>query len=278
MTTSLPATAEEPMAGVPAATLRAEGLEKSFGADRALRGATFEVARGEVFGLAGPNGAGKTTLLRVLAGLCRPDAGWAEVAGTNVATEARIHRLVGYMPERFGLYDSMTASEYLSFYASCYRLPRQKIARAVSDLLALVGLVPKRDTMVSGLSHGMRQRLCLARCLVHDPEVLLLDEPASGLDPRARADLLELVATLGEMGKTVVLASQILAELAQICTSFGILHEGAMVAYGTAEELLSEGGDLEDLFLSLTETASDEEADEEGLADGNHEEQQWQRP
>lgn len=278
MTTSLPATAEEPMAGVPEATLRAEGLEKSFGADRALRGATFEVARGEVFGLAGPNGAGKTTLLRILAGLCRPDAGWAEVAGTNVTAEARVHRLVGYMPEHFGLYDSMTASEYLSFYASCYRLPRQKVERAVSDLLALVGLVPKRDTMVSGLSRGMRQRLCLARSLVHDPEVLLLDEPASGLDPRARADLLELVAALGEMGKTVVLASHILAELAQICTSFGVLHEGAMVAYGTAEDLLSQGGDLEDLFLSLTETASDEESDEGGSVDANHGEQRWQRP
>lgn len=308
MTTSFPATTEEPMAGAPPVAVRAQALEKSFGAARALRGATFEVVRGEVFGLVGPNGAGKTTLLMVLAGLCRPDAGWAEVAGANVATEAaRLHRLVGYMPEHFGIYDSMTASEYLTFYASCYRLPRQKIERAVGDLLALVGLVPKRDTTVGGLSRGMRQRLCLARCLVHDPEVLLLDEPASGLDPRARADLLELVAELGEMGKTVVLASQILAELAEVCTSFGILHEGSMASYGTAEELLGPGADLEGLFLCLTETARDQEADEGGsvedptgeprecalqhagraqergdlqedLKDGNRGEQRWRRP
>jgi ABC-2 type transport system ATP-binding protein len=255
------------MAGLLQVAVRAEGLEKSFGAARALAGATFEVARGEVFGLAGPNGAGKTTLLKVLASLCRPDAGWAEVGGANVATDAAyVRRLVGYMPEHFGVYDSMTASEYLSFYASCYRLPRQATERTVSDLLALVGLIPKHDTTVGGLSRGMRQRLCLARALVHDPEVLLLDEPASGLDPRARADLLELVAALGEMGKTVVLASQILAELAEVCTSFGILHKGAMAAYGTAEELLAPGADLKGLFLSLTETASDEKADEEDLA------------
>ena len=241
----------EPAPGV---ALRAEGLVKRFGAAVALAGVSFEVAPGEVFGLAGANGAGKTTLLKVLAGLCRPDEGWAEVAGADVATEpVRVRQLVGYMPDRFGVYESMTAGEYLSFYASCYRLPRQHAERAVTDLLALMGLAAKRDEQLNALSQGMKQRLCLARALVHDPEVLLLDEPAAGLDPRARAELRELVAALGEMGKAVVISSQILAELAEVSTSIGILHEGVMVASGNAEQLLAGSEGLEELFLSLTE-------------------------
>ncbi len=257
----------------PEAALRAEGLVKRFGAAVALAGVSFEVAPGEVFGLAGANGAGKTTLLKVLAGLCRPDQGWAEVAGADVTTEpGRVRQLVGYMPDRFGVYDSMTAAEYLSFYASCYRLPRPRAQRAVTDLLALMGISAKRDEPLNALSQGMKQRLCLARALVHDPEVLLLDEPAAGLDPRARAELRELIAALGEMGKAVVISSQILAELAEVSTSIGILHEGAMVAYGNAEQLLAGSEGLEELFLSLTEPEEQEAPIGEPAGTGEDEE------
>jgi ABC-2 type transport system ATP-binding protein len=223
--------------------VRAEGLTKRYDSVQALAGLTFEVARGEVFGFIGPNGAGKTTTLRVLAGLTRPDGGRVEVAGVDVVEHpGALRELTGYMPDFFGVYDAMTASEYLGFYASCYRVPRRQTERVVSDLLELVSLTSKRDAQVDTLSRGMKQRLCLARSLVHDPAVLLLDEPASGLDPRARAEMRELVGALSEMGKTVVLSSHILPELAEMCTSFGIIHQGRMVSAGPAQSLLAADG------------------------------------
>jgi ABC-2 type transport system ATP-binding protein len=244
--------------------VRAEGLSKRFGDEDALSGVSFEVTWGQAFGLVGPNGVGKSTLLRVLAGLCRPDEGTAEVAGADVTTQpVRLRRVVGYVPDYFGFYEPMTAAEYLDFYASCYRLPRRQRAQVVEDLLALVGLSSKRDEQVNGLSRGMKQRLCLARALVHDPEVLLLDEPASGLDPRARTETFELVSALVEMGKTVLIASQILPELAEVCSSFGFLHEGAMVAYGPAGQLLENYASLEELFMALTEPQTTEGHSEE---------------
>jgi ABC-2 type transport system ATP-binding protein len=227
-------------APAPFPAIRAAGLTKLYGTSAALSGLTFEVGPGEVFGFIGPNGAGKTTTLRILAGLTRPTSGHAEVDGTDVEKGgAEVRRLVGYMPDFFGVYGSMTVAEYLGFYASCYRVSRRLAARVVGDLLSLVDLEAKRDAEVDGLSRGMKQRLCLARALVHDPKVLLLDEPASGLDPRARAGMHDLVHALREMGKTVVLSSHILPELAEMCTSFGILHEGRMVLSGPAQPLLS---------------------------------------
>jgi ABC-2 type transport system ATP-binding protein len=262
-----------PPSAEPAPAIRAEGLTKSFPSGEALASLTFEVAWGEVFGLTGPNGCGKTTALRVLAGLCRPDKGWAEVAGADVISETRRLRwLVGYVPDHFGVYESMTAAEYLSFYASCYRLPRKQAARAVTDLLALVGLSAKSEEQVNYLSRGMKQRLCLARALVHDPQVLLLDEPASGLDPRARAEVVELIAALGEMGKAVVITSHILPELAEVCSSFGLLHEGRMVAFGPAAELLGESGDLGELYLAATGPAEEGPAEEGPAEEGPAEE------
>ena len=196
-----------------------------------------------MFGFIGANGAGKTTTLRILAGLARPSAGWAEVDGVDVATERdQLHELVGYMPDFFGVYDSMTAAEYLAFYASCYRLPKHLTGRVVTDLLELVHLGSKQEAQVNTLSRGMKQRLCLARALVHDPKVLLLDEPASGLDPRARGEMRELVQALREMGKTIVLSSHILPELAEMCTSYGIIHDGRMVAHGPAGAILGQAG------------------------------------
>jgi ABC-2 type transport system ATP-binding protein len=223
--------------------IKAEGLRKVYGSTEALSELTFEVPEGEVFGFIGANGAGKTTTLRILAGLTRPNGGWAEVDGVDVAGERdRLHELVGYMPDFFGVYDSMTAAEYLAFYASCYRLPKRLTGRVVADLLELVHLGPKQDVQVDTLSRGMKQRLCLARALVHDPKVLLLDEPASGLDPRARAEMRELVQALREMGKTIVLSSHILPELAEMCSSYGIIHDGRMVANGPAGAIMGHLG------------------------------------
>ena len=223
--------------------IKAEGLRKVYGSTVALTDLSFEVPEGEVFGFIGSNGAGKTTTLRILAGLVRPSGGWAEVDGADVTAERdRLHGLVGYMPDFFGVYDSMTAAEYLAFYASCYRLPKRLVNRVVADLLELVHLSPKQDAQVDSLSRGMKQRLCLARALVHDPKVLLLDEPASGLDPRARSEMRELVRALREMGKTIVLSSHILPELAEMCSSYGIIHDGRMVATGPARTILDNLG------------------------------------
>ena len=237
-------TADAVTVGTPGPVMvRANGLVKRYGAVEALSGLSFEVAQGEVFGFIGPNGAGKTTALRVLAGLCRPDEGTVEVDSVDVLAHPNVlPQLTGYMPDFFGVYDSMSATEYLAFYASCYRVPKRVTGRVVADLLELVGLSAKRDADVDTLSRGMKQRLCLARSLVHDPALLLLDEPASGLDPRARAEMRELVGALREMGKTVVLSSHILPELAEMCTSFGIIHEGRMVASGPAPSILSAAG------------------------------------
>jgi ABC-2 type transport system ATP-binding protein len=225
--------------------ISAEGLTKRYGSTEALSGLSFEVTEGDVFGFIGANGAGKTTTLRILAGLSRPDAGWAQVDGVDVVGGlSSLHAVIGYMPDFFGVYDSMTAAEYLAFYASCYRLPKHLVDRVVNDLLELVALTAKRDAQVDSLSRGMKQRLCLARALVHDPKVLLLDEPASGLDPRARTEMRELVSVLREMGKTIVLSSHILPELAEMCSSFGVIHEGRMVASGTADAILAAVGPL----------------------------------
>lgn len=223
--------------------IKVQSLRKVYGRTEALCDLSFEVAQGEVFGFIGSNGAGKTTTLRILAGLAWPSGGRAEVDGVDVATgRARLREVVGYMPDFFGVYDSMTAGEYLAFYASCYQLPRRLVDKVTTDLLELVRLGPKRDEQVNGLSRGMKQRLCLARALVHDPRVLLLDEPASGLDPRARAEMRLLINALKEMGKTILLSSHILPELAEMCSSYGIIHEGRMVATGPAGALANRLG------------------------------------
>jgi ABC-2 type transport system ATP-binding protein len=204
----------------------------------ALSDCSFQIDSGAVFGLVGPNGAGKTTTLRILAGLLPPTSGTASVDGLDVLTHPQVVReRVGWMPDFFGVYDRMTAREYLTFYASCYRIPRARIGRLAADLMDLVGLPDRMDTPVEALSRGMKQRLCLARALIPDPPVLLLDEPASGLDPRARVELRELVRELHNMGKTMVVSSHILPELAEMCTSFGFIDGGRMVAQGTLEEL-----------------------------------------
>ena len=216
-----------------------EGLTKMYGGRTALDHVSFEVPKGEIFGFVGPNGAGKTTTLRILAALLEPTAGRALVDGADVTEHPDlVHERLGYMPDFFGVYDQLTAGEYLDFYAACYRQPKSRRKKIADDLLELVGLTDRRDQAVDTLSRGLKQRLCLARALVHDPAVLLLDEPASGLDPRARVEMREILKELQTMGKTIIISSHILPELTELCTMIGIIDQGRMRATGPVQEVI----------------------------------------
>jgi ABC-2 type transport system ATP-binding protein len=216
----------------------ARGLVKRYDRTVAVAGLDLDVAEGEIFGLVGPNGAGKTTTLRILSTLLVPDAGDAEIAGASVRRNPNdVRRVLGFMPDVFGVYDDMKVWEYLDFFARCYGLPADRRRRMIGDLLELVDLGPKRDTYVQALSRGMQQRLCLAHTLVHDPSVLLLDEPASGLDPRARVELRELLRELRAMGKTILVSSHILPELEELCTSVAIIDRGQVLAHGRVADI-----------------------------------------
>jgi ABC-2 type transport system ATP-binding protein len=215
------------------------GLTKRFGSRPAVDGLTFEVPAREIFGFVGPNGAGKTTTIRMLATLLRPTSGTAVIDGIDVVRQPeRARRRLGFMPDFFGVYDRLTALEYLSFYASCYGVPRHRRAKIILDLLELVDLADRRDSLVDTLSRGMKQRLCLARALVHDPAVLLLDEPASGLDPRARVEMRGMLQELRSMGKTILISSHILPELTELCSMIGIIDQGQMQATGPVRDVV----------------------------------------
>lgn len=218
--------------------IKIQHISKRYRTVQALQDLSLEVPQGSVYGLIGPNGAGKTTLLRILGALIPPSAGQVWFDNEEVSqVPAKIQRRVGYMPDFFGVYPDLTATEYLDFYAGIHGIPHKKRARAVADLLELVDLTSKRDALVETLSRGMKQRLCLARALVHDPDVLLLDEPASGLDPRARVELRELLRTLQGMGKTILISSHILLELAQMCTDVAIMQAGHLIIAGDVEQV-----------------------------------------
>ena len=208
-------------------------LRVSYGRVEAVKGISFEVPRGEVFGFIGPNGAGKSTTIKVLATLLRTFRGLALINGRNVANDPfAIREQIGYMPDMFGVYEDLTVREYLHFFAAAYRIPVSKRFGLVADVLELTDLTHKLTAPVESLSRGMKQRLALARVLLHDPELLLLDEPASGLDPRARIEIRELLKALTGMGKTILISSHILHELSQLCTRIGIIEAGRMVAQG----------------------------------------------
>ncbi|MFL5727318.1 MAG: ABC transporter ATP-binding protein [Chloroflexota bacterium] len=218
--------------------VRTEGLIKRYPGTVAVAGLDLDVGQGEIFGLVGPNGAGKTTTLRILATLLKPTAGEAEIAGINVGRNPdAARRVLGFMPDVFGVYDDMRVWEYLDFFARCYGIPAARRRQMIGDLLDLVDLGDKRDAYVQGLSRGMQQRLCLAHTLVHDPQVLLLDEPASGLDPRARVELRELLRELRSLGKTIVISSHILPELEELCTSVAIVDHGQVLAQGRVADI-----------------------------------------
>jgi ABC-2 type transport system ATP-binding protein len=218
--------------------VRTEGLVKRYDRTLAVAGIDLAIAPGEIFGLVGPNGAGKTTTLRMLATLLRPSAGDAEIDGWSVTRNPdEVRRVLGFMPDVFGVYDDMKVWEYLDFFARCYGLPAAGRRRMIGDLLELVDLGSRRDDYVQTLSRGMEQRLCLAHALVHDPKVLLLDEPASGLDPRARVELRELLRELRALGKTILISSHILPELEELCTSVAIVDQGKVLAQGRVAEI-----------------------------------------
>ncbi|WP_031459017.1 ABC transporter ATP-binding protein [Chloroflexus sp. MS-G] len=202
----------------------------------ALDRLNLQVPQGCIYGFIGPNGAGKTTTLRLLAGLQTPTSGEIRLMGERLSSRLA-QRFVGYMPDFFGVYDDLRVWEYLDFFARCYGLRGARLRQVVDELLELVDLSDKRDAFVQTLSRGMQQRLCLAHALVHDPPILLLDEPASGLDPRARVELRELLRTLRDMGKTIMLSSHILSELAEVCDAIGIIDHGRMLISGPLAEV-----------------------------------------
>jgi ABC-2 type transport system ATP-binding protein len=223
------------------AMIEVRNLSKSFKKTDALKGVSFSIDQGDIFGYIGPNGAGKTTTIKILATLLLPTNGEAFIDGIDVVRDPMaVRKIIGYMPDFFGVYDEMKAWEYLDFFAACYRIPKQKRLGIIDDVLELTDLTSKKEAFVHELSRGMKQRLCLARCLVHDPKVLLLDEPASGLDPRARIELRELLKELGRMGKTILVSSHILTELADFCNTVGIIEAGSMVLSGHIDDIMRE--------------------------------------
>lgn len=223
--------------------LKVVGLQKSYGPFQAVKELSFALEPGSIFGFVGPNGAGKTTTMKVIATLLRPTAGQVFIGDVDVLREpAKARRKIGYMPDFFGVYDDLKVWEYMEFYADCYEVPSAGRQRLIGDLLELVNLSHKQDAYVDGLSRGMKQRLCLARCLVHDPDLLILDEPASGLDPRARVEMREILQELRRMGKTILISSHILTELSEMCTHVGIIHDGRMMRSGPVDEVQREAG------------------------------------
>ena len=233
--------------------VRAERLTKRYGSLLAVNHLDLVVPRGSVFGLIGPNGAGKSTTFAMMATLLRPTSGRITVMGADPAHKPRtVRRRMGYMPDNLGVYDNLRVDEYLEFFAASYGIHRSEWPTLVDGLLELVDLSVKRTTMVNSLSRGMKQRLSLARALVHDPELLILDEPASGLDPRARVELRELLKTLNGMGKTIVISSHILAELEEMCTDIAILEAGKLLAAGPPREILQRLGGARTVRVRFT--------------------------
>jgi ABC-2 type transport system ATP-binding protein len=218
--------------------IEVRSLAKNYDEFRALDGISFDVAEGDIFGFIGPNGAGKTTSIRILSTLLDPTSGSAKIGGRDVTWEAsKVRRLIGYMPDNFGVYERITVWEYLDFFAAAYGIPRKQRLGALEGILELTDLGGLRDRLTAELSKGMRQRLCLAKTLVHDPKVLILDEPANGLDPRARIEFRALLKQLREMGKTILISSHILAELTDVCTAVAILERGRVAASGPVAEI-----------------------------------------
>ena len=224
-----------------AVMLDVRGLSKQFRNVTAVWNLTLQLEESDVFGFIGPNGAGKTTTIKMLATLLRPTMGSAYVCGYDIARhQEEVRALIGYMPDFFGVYDDIKVWEYLDFFAAAYRIERARRPQIIDDVLALTDLTGKRESYVEELSRGMKQRLCLAKTLVHDPKVLLLDEPASGLDPRARIEIRELLKELRAMGKTIFISSHILSELSDFCNKIGIIENGQLVCAGEVSDILEQ--------------------------------------
>lgn len=238
-----------------------QNLSKHFGKRAAVDDITLNVESGEIFGLVGPNGAGKTTTMRMLVTLLQPDKGEIHVEGHSVRKNPReVRRLLGYMPDSFGVYGDMTVQEYLDFFGACYKIDPAKRAALIDDLLELVEISHRRNDMVDTLSTGLKQRLGLARVLIHDPTVLVLDEPASGLDPRARVEIRELLREIARLGKTILFSSHILADVAELCTRVAIMENGKLAALGSLEQLNAHLIPHRILHINLLKTISADQA------------------
>lgn len=213
-------------------------LTKKYGQFKALDELTLSLDEGTVFGFVGANGAGKSTTFLILATLLQPTSGTVTINGVDVTKKPEeIRKLIGYMPDFFGIYDQLKAHEYLDFYGASYGIPVEKRNQLITELLELVNLTDKREAYVDSLSRGMKQRLCLARSLIHDPKVLILDEPASGLDPRARVEMRDILRSLKSLGKTILISSHILPELAEMCDEIGVIDNGKLIAHGSVSEI-----------------------------------------
>ncbi|MGA0040473.1 MAG: ABC transporter ATP-binding protein [Pirellulales bacterium] len=214
-------------------------LTKQYGEFTALDSLSFMLDRGQILGFIGPNGAGKTTTIKILVGLMRPTSGSASIAGADCVRDARrIKRLVGFMPDTFGSYDNMRVREYLDFFGAAFGIGRRERTRRIDEVLETTGSTYMRDRYVESLSHGMKQRVGVARTLLHDPDVLILDEPANGLDPQARIEMRDLLLRLADMGKTLIVTSHILPELSRICNVVAIMTKGKLRAFGTLDQIM----------------------------------------
>ena len=214
-------------------------LVKKYGNFTAVDHLNMHVERGQIYGFIGPNGAGKTTTMRIVATLLAPTSGYVEVDGVDLQKDPiKVREKIGYMPDFFGVYDNLKVMEYLDFYGSAYGIEYAQRRRIADDWLELVDLSDKKDAYVDTLSRGMKQRLCLARCLIHNPQLLILDEPASGMDPRARAEIKGILKELKRMGKTILISSHILAELSEICDCVGIIDRGKVVIQGSVDQIV----------------------------------------
>ena len=214
-------------------------LTKTYGEFHALDDLSFTLSRGQILGFIGPNGAGKTTTIKILVGLSKPTSGRATIAGADCETEARkIKRLVGFMPDVFGAYDNMRVREYLDFFGAAFKIPRKERARRIDECMDITGSDYMKDRHVEALSHGMKQRVAIARTMLHDPEVLILDEPANGLDPNARIEMRQILLRLAEMGKTLIVTSHILPELSRICDTVAIITHGKLRSFGPLQTIM----------------------------------------
>lgn len=229
-----------------------DNVTKTYGRVRALDGLSMTIEDGMLYGLVGQNGAGKTTAMKIMTGLEYPDSGTVMMNGYDVPSRsAEIHELLGYVPDTFGIYGNLTVEEYMDFFASAYGLKGLRKRKRYEDLLGQVGLDMRQDDYVDTLSRGMQQRLCLARALIHNPEILIMDEPASGLDPRSRYEFREIISELHSQGKTLIVSSHMLSDLSEICTNIGIIEEGRLLLNGSMEDIMKTIEDTNPIRVSI---------------------------
>lgn len=227
-------------------------LTKQYGNFTAVNHLTLHIPEGDLFGFVGPNGAGKTTTIRIVCGLLKASGGTVQIGGTNAKIGSQeMKRMIGYVPDFFGVYDNLKVTEYMDMYGSMYSMNSRDIAKLTDDLLELVNLSDKKDFYVDTLSRGMKQRLCVARALLHNPKLLILDEPSSGLDPRARVEMKELLKNLHSMGKTIIISSHILSELSEMCNSIGIMNRGQLITAGRIEDIMKKISDGKKIIIRV---------------------------